>query len=128
MQAVGGASQGPRKCCRATSGNKWPWKVPKNILMAWTLPHPGQKQEAIDRLFTHHFKVQVELSLHGGGQKLPFDLKKPAPADLSLSPPTATYHLFLIAPATSGNFTESQGSGSIFVLKTLKTELGRPDV
>lgn len=92
------------------------------------LPHPGQQQGAIDHLFALHFKARVEPSLHRG-QKLPFHLKEPSPADLSLSPPTPTHHLFfLIAPATSGNFTESQGSGSIFVLKTLKIELGRPDV
>lgn len=92
------------------------------------LPHPGQQQEAIDHLLTLHFEARVELSLRGG-QKLPFHLKEPAPADLSFSPPTPTHHLFfLIAPATSGNVTESQGSGSIFVLKTLKIELGGPDV
>lgn len=91
-----------------------------------TTPRP--KQEAVDRLFALHFKARVELSLHRKTKpSIPF--KGAHSADLLLTPPTPTQHLFfLIVPAPFRNFMKCQGSGSIFVPKTLKIEQGRPDV
>lgn len=87
-----------------------------------TTPRP--KQEAIDHLFTLRFRAQVELSLHQR-TKPSITFKQACTADLSLTPPTHTQHLFfLIVPAPSRNFTESQGNGSIFVSKTFKIEQG----
>lgn len=91
-----------------------------------TTPRP--KQEAIDHLFTLCFRAQVELFLHQR-TKPSITFKQARTEDLSLTPPTTTQHLFfLIVPAPSRNFTESQENGSIFVSKTFKIEQGRPDV
>lgn len=115
-------SQGPGKCRSTASGNKCPWKGPNSILMAWMLPHPGQKLEAIDRLFTLHFEARVELSLHTGTK--PSISFKGACLCRPLAHPSNTHPASALrnSAATSSNFTESQGgqvTASLF-LRPLK--------